>query len=147
MTDKIVKVEHDEVYKKDLALGTAFFATIATAALVYALGFPRMGLKRIQSAEYLTPDHMKSRRMYGICARVSDSDGVRIIHSTWRMFLSGEDRKLAKELSTKKKGDLMREQTISIRLAGVDSPEGASFGMVCLLYELGTDFIDKTTFA
>ncbi|KIJ64278.1 hypothetical protein HYDPIDRAFT_181924 [Hydnomerulius pinastri MD-312] len=80
--------------------------------------------KRIKSSEWVTPDVLARRRwVRGVVTSVGDADNFRLYHTPgigWRWPLKFRRvPRLNKEL---------KDQTIHIRIAGVDAPEGAHFG-------------------
>ncbi|TPX37086.1 hypothetical protein SmJEL517_g01092 [Synchytrium microbalum] len=86
--------------------------TITIIAVIVALKS-----RRIQTAEYITPYTLKRHKsLFGKVTAVNDGDGFRLFHlpGIWRW----------RTVPTKVKSD----QTISIRLAGVDAPELPHFG-------------------
>ncbi|ORY86003.1 hypothetical protein BCR35DRAFT_264397 [Leucosporidium creatinivorum] len=83
-------------------------------------------LRRIPNADYITQEHLGKRRLRGVVTSVGDADNFRIYHKpTFSLplapFGASQQRRLA--LST-----ALKDQTIHIRLAGVDAPELAHFG-------------------
>ncbi|KAF8622606.1 hypothetical protein AX15_006864 [Amanita polypyramis BW_CC] len=75
-------------------------------------------IKRIPNANHITPAMLeKKRKIQGMVTSVGDADGFRLYHTPEINF-----RKVP---TTPKE---LKGQTISIRIAGVDAPEGAHFG-------------------
>ncbi|KAI6143432.1 SNase-domain-containing protein [Pisolithus tinctorius] len=78
-------------------------------------------LRRIRTAEWVTPDIITRRRwVKGIVTSVGDADNFRLYHTPgigWRWFRRVPSS--AKDL---------KDQTIHIRIAGVDAPECGHFG-------------------
>ncbi|KAJ3190082.1 putative endonuclease lcl3 [Gaertneriomyces sp. JEL0708] len=73
-----------------------------------------------KTADYFTPVHMK-RRIWGTCTNVRDNDNFRFFHQPpLHRLLRRTVPASAKEL---------KDRTIHVRLAGIDAPEGAHFGM------------------
>lgn len=97
-------------------------ATATFAAFFKSLSAIQPRIFQLRSAAYLTPT-LYNQRFHGIAVNVGDADGVRIWHvPTWRRFFLGKTYPPSNTSALKGK-------TISIRLAGIDSPEGAHFGM------------------
>ncbi|KAF9813659.1 hypothetical protein IEO21_05430 [Rhodonia placenta] len=96
---------------------------IGSAGTISARYIYRRYWKRIPSAEWVTPDILKRRRwIKGYVTSVGDADNFRLYHMPglgWRWPLKFRLVPPRKDL---------REQTIHIRLAGVDAPEAAHFG-------------------
>ncbi|EQL03161.1 hypothetical protein G6O67_007069 [Ophiocordyceps sinensis] len=80
-------------------------------------------LRRIPGADYVRPSFFRSRSLFGRVTSVGDGDGFHMFHTPggraagWGWLRRVPDTR--KEL---------RDRTITIRLAGVDAPEGAHFG-------------------
>lgn len=93
--------------------------------------------KRFKTAAHIPPEVFERKQK--ICGRVvavGDSDNFRIYHTPG--FGWGWIRNIPK---TKKE---LQNQTISIRIAGVDAPEGAHFGMPAQpLYSKSKEFLTK----
>ncbi|EME31993.1 uncharacterized protein Gasu_07400 [Galdieria sulphuraria] len=99
------------------ALTSASFGYLsATTKLLY------MGVRRYKTAKDI-PNSMFQRgsKIKGVVVSVGDGDNIRIFHRPFlfRFFGIGRHPVLKKRLS---------EETISVRLAGVDAPECAHFG-------------------
>ncbi|TPX60140.1 hypothetical protein PhCBS80983_g02006 [Powellomyces hirtus] len=75
--------------------------------------------RRCKTAAYLTPDVIATkRRMVGRCVAVRDNDNFRFLHRpAWFRIL----RIPAPQV--------LKDETIHVRLAGIDAPEGKHFGM------------------
>ncbi|WFD32083.1 micrococcal nuclease [Malassezia sp. CBS 17886] len=98
-------------------------AAVSATALVAGTYIWRRYLRRIPTAAYLTPAVMRTRRVIvGRVTSVGDADGFRVFHTPGLPFV----RSLMYRAPTKA-ADL-RDQTISVRLAGVDAPEAPHFG-------------------
>lgn len=93
-----------------------------STSLVLLAGF---GLYRL-TRRFPTIDHVplryfsQPRRLHGVALRVGDADGFRFYHTPW--FRRAPAAEEAKGRS------FMGENTISVRLAGVDAPEMGHFG-------------------
>lgn len=84
----------------------------------------RRYFRRLRTAEWVTPDVLQRKRwVRGVVTSVGDADNFRLYHTPgfgWRWPLKVRRvPTLSKEL---------KEQTIHIRIAGVDAPEGSHFG-------------------
>ncbi|SCV73052.1 BQ2448_6977 [Microbotryum intermedium] len=75
-------------------------------------------LRRIANVEQLTAAHLNGRALRGIVTSVGDADNFRLYHKPWWA--------LYRRVPTTR-ADL-KNQTLHIRLAGVDAPELAHFG-------------------
>lgn len=73
-------------------------------------------LRRIPTAAYITPRTLKRKRIRGYVTSIGDADGFRLYHRPGPWFLQG-----MYPIPTDKKQ--LRDQTISVRLAGADAPE------------------------
>ncbi|KAG0257917.1 putative endonuclease lcl3 [Mortierella polycephala] len=94
---------------------------ISTAAVV----FYKARLRRIPSTAYLTPNSLGGKRILrGKVTSVGDSDNFRFYHTPggiwagwgWLRHVPTHSKKL-------------KNETLHVRIAGVDAPEGAHFGM------------------
>ncbi|KZT36256.1 nuclease [Sistotremastrum suecicum HHB10207 ss-3] len=98
-----------------LSFSGGVLSTLAGAA-VY-----RRYVKRIPNSEWITPVDLQKRRFIrGVVTSVGDGDNFRLFHTPglgWNWPL--KVRRIPKKL---------KDQTIHIRLAGVDAPEAAHFG-------------------
>ncbi|KAF9978960.1 putative endonuclease lcl3 [Actinomortierella ambigua] len=94
---------------------------VATLATVVC----RRKLRRIPASTYLTPDMLQGRRLLrGKVTSVSDADNFRFYHTPGGVWAGwGWLRHVPKT------NQALKGQTVHIRLAGVDAPEGAHFGM------------------
>ncbi|KAG0693870.1 hypothetical protein DFH29DRAFT_785082, partial [Suillus ampliporus] len=79
---------------------------------------------RLRTVEWVTPDVFERRRwVRGVVTSVGDADNFRLCHTPaigWRWPL-----KFRRVPTLSKK---LKDQTIHVRIAGVDAPEGAHFG-------------------
>ncbi|TFY56913.1 hypothetical protein EVG20_g8747 [Dentipellis fragilis] len=94
-------------------------ATAIATGTVYKRFF-----KRIPNSEWITPDILARRRwIKGTVTSVGDADNFRLYHTPgigWRWPFK------FRRVPTASRD--LRSQTIHIRIAGVDAPEGAHFG-------------------
>jgi len=90
----------------------------------------RRYFRRFPSSEWVTPDVLKRRRwVKGVVTSVGDADNFRLYHTPgfgWRWPLKFR-------LVPSKSRDL-KDQTLHIRMAGVDAPEAAHFGKPAQAY-------------
>ncbi|KAF9332914.1 putative endonuclease lcl3 [Podila minutissima] len=99
---------------------TAVFG-IATGAVV----FYRTRLRRIPTPAYMTPNMLRGKRiMRGKVTSVGDSDNFRFYHTPGGIWAGWG---WLRHVPTTRKA--LMEQTIPVRIAGVDAPENAHFGM------------------
>ncbi|CAD6574725.1 MAG: putative endonuclease lcl3 [Cyphobasidiales sp. Tagirdzhanova-0007] len=95
---------------------------ITCSAVLGASLFWRRYFRRIPSAAYVTPRTLSSRKsIRGYVTAIGDADGFRLYHTpgVWlfaRLWRVPKDKKV------------LKDKTISIRIAGVDAPECAHFG-------------------
>ncbi|KAF5375383.1 hypothetical protein D9615_007965 [Tricholomella constricta] len=93
--------------------------TASTTAFLYA----RYG-RRLRNSDWVTPDVFARRRwIRGVVTTVGDADNFRLYHTPaigWAWPL-----KFRRVPSVNKD---LKDQTLHIRIAGVDAPEGAHFG-------------------
>ncbi|KAI6160994.1 hypothetical protein EDD17DRAFT_1591379 [Pisolithus thermaeus] len=97
----------------------AFIAGIATGTCGVFMW--NRWLRRIRTADWVTPDILTRRRwVKGIVTSVGDADNFRLYHTPgigWGWF---------RTVPTSVKD--LKDQTIHVRIAGVDAPEGGHFG-------------------
>ncbi|KAI9457064.1 mitochondrion protein [Russula earlei] len=102
----------------------AFAFLLGSATALGASSVYRRFFKRINNAEWVTPDLLKHRRwITGVVTSVGDADNFRLYHTPgfgWRLPF-----KLRHVPTTHRE---LKGKTIHIRMAGMDAPEGAHFG-------------------
>ncbi|CAN8098698.1 unnamed protein product [Discula destructiva] len=98
-------------------------AFVVTTVLFGAIKFYRVYLRRIPSIEYIHPDKYRTRTIFGKVASVGDGDGFHLFHTPGGRCAGWG---WVRQVPTQKKA--LKGQTISIRIAGIDAPEGAHFG-------------------
>jgi endonuclease YncB( thermonuclease family) len=106
------------------AAGIALAFLLGSATARGASAAYRRFFKRIKNAEWITPDVLRRRRwITGIVTSVGDADNFRLYHTPgfgWRGLLK------FRHVPVTYRG--LRGQTIHIRMAGMDAPEGSHFG-------------------
>ncbi|KAG2179238.1 hypothetical protein INT43_002088 [Umbelopsis isabellina] len=119
-------------------------APIGWSVAAAAIGIPAsIGLfrlivgKRYPTAAHIPPQvFQKQKKIKGKVVSVGDSDNFRVYHTP------GIGWGWLRHVPTAKKD--LKDQTIHIRLAGVDAPEGAHFGMPAQPYSAESkDFLSK----
>ncbi|EGO28632.1 hypothetical protein SERLADRAFT_346624 [Serpula lacrymans var. lacrymans S7.9] len=108
----------------------------------------RRYFRRLRTAEWITPDIMKQRRwIKGVVTSVGDGDNFRLFHTPGIGW--GWPLKFRRVPSLNKE---LKDQTIHVRIAGVDAPEGAHFGRPAQPYAeeslswLRTHLLGKTVY-
>lgn len=104
-----------------LVLSGFFLGSVSTLGVTFVY---RRYFRRLRTAEWVTPDVLRRKRwVRGVVTSVGDADNFRLYHTPgfgWRWPLKFRRVPiLSKEL---------KEQTIHVRIAGVDAPEGSHFG-------------------
>ncbi|KAK4451465.1 putative endonuclease LCL3 [Podospora aff. communis PSN243] len=85
--------------------------------------FWRSYLRRLKGAGHITPGYFHKRSLFGKVTSVGDGDGFHLFHTPGgRLAGWGWLRRVPTDRKQ------LKDRTISIRLAGVDAPEGAHFG-------------------
>ncbi|AOW26979.1 hypothetical protein MG5_01329 [Candida albicans P57072] len=95
-----------------------------TTSLFFGYKFYKRYIKRIRTYLDLTPSIIENNtKLYGYVTRVGDGDNFRFYHTPGGWFFGwGWLRKIP---TTRKD---LKDETLMIRLCGVDAPEGAHFG-------------------
>lgn len=79
---------------------------------------------RIPNVDYITPNRLRGRSLYGYVSSVGDGDNFRLFHTPggrlagWGWFPGRQVKKMKK----------FQGKTVHVRIAGVDAPEMAHFG-------------------
>lgn len=98
-------------------------AVLSAAALIGGYSLWWRFFRRIPNTAYITPAVLRHRRtLVGRVTSVGDADGFRLYHTPGIPFLRDWLHKPPTKASE------LRNQTISVRLAGADAPESAHFG-------------------
>jgi len=102
-----------------------------TASLLTLNTFYRRRLRRIPTVAQLPPSAVSSHRtLFGKAVSVGDADNFRLFHTPGGRLLGWG---WLRSVPTTRK-DLAKAGTLHIRLAGIDAPEGAHFGMTAQPY-------------
>ncbi|KIK09435.1 hypothetical protein K443DRAFT_82346 [Laccaria amethystina LaAM-08-1] len=106
------------------AIALASFATGAVTALCTTMFHVRYG-RRLKNGEWITPDLLgRDNWIKGVVTSVGDADNFRLYHTP---ALGGYTWPFKFRTIPSQSKDL-KDQTLHIRLAGVDAPEAAHFG-------------------
>ncbi|CAO1632233.1 unnamed protein product [Sympodiomycopsis kandeliae] len=112
--------ESAEHFTLETPAGTAVTSAILTTSTLFVYW---RYFRRLKNAEYITPRELRLRRIItGKVTSVGDADGFRMYHQPGPPLL----RSLLYRPPTSPKG--LKDQTLSVRLAGADAPESAHFG-------------------
>jgi endonuclease YncB( thermonuclease family) len=109
-----------EYTSPDVLIPTA----IMTSTILVGHRLYRLYLRRISGATRIGTSFWRKRSLLGRVTSVGDGDGFRLFHTPGGR-LTGWDWLPWRKVPT---GKHLKDQTISIRLAGVDAPETAHFG-------------------
>ncbi|KAK3903238.1 putative endonuclease LCL3 [Staphylotrichum tortipilum] len=101
-----------------------WIAPTATALCTLgALTFYQSYLRRIPGTSHIAPSFFRRRSLFGKVTSVGDGDGFHLFHTPGgRLAGWGWLRRVPKDRKQ------LRGRTLSVRIAGVDAPEGAHFG-------------------
>ena len=95
-----------------------------TATAYFSYRFYRRFLKPVRSILDLTPERLEyNYKLYGYVTRVGDGDNFRFFHTPAGIFGGWGWLK-----SVPKNNKILKNETLMIRLCGVDAPERAHFG-------------------
>ncbi|KAK9893351.1 SNase-domain-containing protein [Cystobasidium minutum MCA 4210] len=115
---------HVKSFKEDLSylINPYLSIPLSCAGVLGTMMLYRRYLRRIPSAEYITPRTLARRSsIRGYVTSVGDADNFRMVHTP----LPWPFTKLQRIPTDKK---VLKNNTIHVRLAGVDAPELAHFG-------------------
>ncbi|CAG8092698.1 unnamed protein product [Penicillium olsonii] len=98
---------------------------VLTSGILLAVRFHRSYLRRIPDAPSISSSWLRRRSVFGQVTSVGDGDNFRIFHTPGGR-LAGWGWLPWKKVPTNKKE--LKDNTIHIRLAGIDAPELAHFG-------------------
>jgi endonuclease YncB( thermonuclease family) len=104
---------------------TLIATVVLTSSIVGFYRFYRTFLKRIPIAATIKPGYFRKRSILGKVTSVGDGDNFRIYHTPGG-WLAGWGWLPWRRVPTEKKA--LKDQTIHVRIAGVDAPELAHFG-------------------
>ncbi|KAK4154647.1 hypothetical protein C8A00DRAFT_14235 [Chaetomidium leptoderma] len=101
-----------------------WIAPAAAAGLTLGLfTFYQSYLRRIPAAGHIAPGFFRRRSLFGKVTSVGDGDGFHMFHTPGgRLAGWGWLRRVPKDRKA------LKGRTLSVRIAGVDAPEGAHFG-------------------
>ncbi|KAH8117419.1 hypothetical protein DFH11DRAFT_1687426 [Phellopilus nigrolimitatus] len=113
-----------------LASGFAFGSLSTLVGLkVHARYF-----RRFRNSNFVTPDiYADQRWVKGVVTSVGDADNFRLYHTPglgwrWPLKFRWLPRQIKGSCSVPREGYDKADQTLHIRMAGIDAPEGAHFG-------------------
>ncbi|KAF2636696.1 SNase-domain-containing protein [Massarina eburnea CBS 473.64] len=98
---------------------------VLTAATVAALRMYKSYLRRIPSVNHIKPEYFRRRSLFGKATAVGDADNFRLFHTPGGRMAGWGWLPWKQVPSTK---DKLQNNTIHIRIAGVDAPELAHWG-------------------
>ena len=99
---------------------------VLTVAALSGIKLYTVYLRRIPQAGYITPDALGKRSIFGYVTSVGDGDNFRLYHTPGGRLL-GWGWLPGRRVASFKRSEL-KEQTIQLRIAGIDAPELAHFG-------------------
>ncbi|CAK4034851.1 Hypothetical predicted protein [Lecanosticta acicola] len=115
--------QHQHGHSRFTTTQTVGACILTTAATLGLLRLYKTHLRRIPSIDYLKPEALRKRSLYGYVTSVGDGDNFHLFHTPggrlagWRLFRTvSSDRKA------------LQKKTLHVRIAGVDAPELAHFG-------------------
>ncbi|KXT02614.1 hypothetical protein AC579_5439 [Pseudocercospora musae] len=98
-------------------------STISVIASYTASRFYKTRLRRIPNVSHLKPEWLRKRSLYGKVTSVGDGDNFRMFHTPGGKWTAwGFLRPIPKD------NRKLKDQTLSIRIAGIDAPENPHFG-------------------
>ncbi|MCJ1477545.1 putative endonuclease lcl3 [Lambiella insularis] len=97
---------------------------ILTSTILISTRLYKLYLRRIPGATTISTSFWRKRSLFGTVTSVGDGDGLRLFHTPGGR-LAGWGWMPGRAIP---KGKALKDNTISIRLAGIDAPEGAHFG-------------------
>jgi endonuclease YncB( thermonuclease family) len=104
---------------------TIIATAVLTSSIIGFYRFYRTFLKRIPIAASIKPGYFRKRSILGKVTSVGDGDNFRIYHTPGG-WLAGWGWLPWRKVPMEKKA--LKDQTIHVRIAGVDAPELAHFG-------------------
>lgn len=119
MTDEALNQSVSFLHPKVVLLSVGFTACGFLSYRMYA-----RYVRRVRNYLDLTPEMMDGKRkLFGKVTRVGDGDNFRFFHTPGGIFLGWG---WARHVPTARAA--LKDETLMIRLCGVDAPEGAHFG-------------------
>lgn len=98
---------------------------LLTATVLGSYSFYRSYLRRMPQATLIQPRFWRKRSLFGKVTKVGDGDGFRLFHMPGGR-LAGWEWLPWRKVPERRAG--LKDNTVSIRIAGIDAPEGAHFG-------------------
>ncbi|PKS06455.1 hypothetical protein jhhlp_007203 [Lomentospora prolificans] len=108
---------------EDERLRIAVPTVLSTVGILSLVGIYTRYLRRIPGTAYLKPTAFRKRSLFGRVTSVGDGDGFHFYHTPGGRLAGWGWLRQIPDSKAKLKG-----QTIPIRIAGIDAPEGAHFG-------------------
>ncbi|TVY30451.1 putative endonuclease [Lachnellula hyalina] len=98
---------------------------LLTSTILASVSVYRSYLRRIPAASYIRPKFFRKRSLFGRVTSVGDADNFHLFHTPGGRLTGWGWLPGRKQIPEKK---ALKNNTIHIRLAGIDAPEGAHFG-------------------
>jgi endonuclease YncB( thermonuclease family) len=108
---------------------TIVISALTTVTALASIRFYKTYVRRIPSTEYLKPGFFRKRTFYGYVTRVGDGDNFHFFHTPGGRLLGwgwAPHRRIKDMMDRAAKAKA--GQTLHVRIAGIDAPEGAHFG-------------------
>lgn len=105
---------------------TIIASVITTATTLALIRLYKTYLRRIPTVEYLKPSLFRQRSLFGYVTSVGDGDNFRLFHTPGGRWL-GWGWLPGRKIQNKTPKEV-KDQTVHVRIAGVDAPELAHFG-------------------
>ncbi|KAI5365833.1 Putative staphylococcal nuclease (SNase-like), SNase-like, superfamily [Septoria linicola] len=104
-------------------LNTVAWCAVTAATVWYGNKSYKTFIRRIKNVGYLKPHQLRKKSLFGYVTRVGDGDNFRLYHTPLGRFAGwGLWRKVPTKVSD------LKDQTLSVRIAGIDAPELPHFG-------------------
>lgn len=106
---------------------------LLTGTTLLLLRLYKLHLRRIPTSDHIKPSFFRKRSLFGYVTSVGDGDNFRLFHTPggrlagWGWF-PGRRYHIQGKGNAKVNAKAVRDQTIHVRIAGVDAPERAHFG-------------------
>ncbi|CZS91067.1 probable Probable endonuclease lcl3 [Rhynchosporium agropyri] len=98
---------------------------LLTTTILVSVRIYRSYLSRIPEATYIRPRFFRKRSLFGKVTRVGDADNFHLFHTPGGRMAGWEWAPGRKIPENKME---LKNNTIHVRIAGIDAPEGAHFG-------------------